>query len=795
MKRTIKGRSHTGVRCCGFRSAARGLGPRSWFVVIVSLVSILSVVSSSALAQDMIRNHTPPSWQAEVVSWCRDVDPQNKIDDLIDDVPFGQFDVVVNFKRCVNDDDLAVLDEATASGSVQRRLKYISSVAMGYVSKSELDSIAGMPDVAFIEGQWGFGFTLDVSTENIKVTSGHYSPNTVEDAHPLLDGSGVNIVILDTGVDDVVHDAFNATPFVAGYDALTKTFVNPDDDVGHGTHVASIALGQATANTDRGVAPSAGLIDVKVADPTTISCAAPGQWLNIVDGLEVTFDNRITWSVDIINISMQHCDALGPVISDGKDAFSQMIDLAESMGIVVVAAATNNGPANTGLPTPAAATRAITVAGSNDLNTADRTDDIIYNRSSRGQRNDDGDSDVLDELKPEVTAPGENINAALFNTANGATVKSGTSMAAPHVAGLAALIKQAQPDINAASIKDMIISTAEARGAASAPAKDPVWNDRWGWGLVDAFEALDLASNSDLTYPNYPPSPVWLSPDIMTAPFPPQAGTPAVITVQIDNKGPAAATNARIHFGVHEYAATTPTFHDIGTVVVPNLPVGVTPVTMNWTPANVGHQCLKVEIGYGPDTDYSNNKVSRNINVAMSPVSFKIQNTLSDYPEVIRFETEFEYPESGWTVTVDPSQITLDGSDCPEEIWVLLATDSAEVPVSDTQIVHVAAVVSTVFGDVVLGGVSVFETVYCCGRYTGGITGNTNCSTDGKLNLSDITVLIDRVYISKNPLCCEASGNTNGSPDCMITLSDITRLIDAVYISKQLPEDCMTECE
>ncbi len=83
----------------------------------------------------------------------------------------------------------------------------------------------------------------------------------------------------------------------------------------------------------------------------------------------------------------------------------------------------------------------------------------------------------------------------------------------------------------------------------------------------------------------------------------------------------------------------------------------------------------------------------------------------------------------------------------------------------------------------------------CCGEFTGGITGNANCSTDGKLTLSDITRLIDRVYISKDSLCCEAEGNTNASTDCKITLSDITVLIDAVYISRTPPATCMPECE
>lgn len=83
----------------------------------------------------------------------------------------------------------------------------------------------------------------------------------------------------------------------------------------------------------------------------------------------------------------------------------------------------------------------------------------------------------------------------------------------------------------------------------------------------------------------------------------------------------------------------------------------------------------------------------------------------------------------------------------------------------------------------------------CCGEYTDGITGNANCSTDGKMTLSDITRMIDHVYISKDPLCCYANGNTNGSSDCKITLSDVTRLIDAVYITKADPVNCMPECE
>jgi hypothetical protein len=79
----------------------------------------------------------------------------------------------------------------------------------------------------------------------------------------------------------------------------------------------------------------------------------------------------------------------------------------------------------------------------------------------------------------------------------------------------------------------------------------------------------------------------------------------------------------------------------------------------------------------------------------------------------------------------------------------------------------------------------------CCGQFTGGQTGNTNCDPDGKRNLADITKLIDRVYISKALLCCEANGNVDGDVDAKLNLADITKLIDHVYISKVETAACI----
>jgi hypothetical protein len=79
----------------------------------------------------------------------------------------------------------------------------------------------------------------------------------------------------------------------------------------------------------------------------------------------------------------------------------------------------------------------------------------------------------------------------------------------------------------------------------------------------------------------------------------------------------------------------------------------------------------------------------------------------------------------------------------------------------------------------------------CCGLYTGGFPGNTDCDTLGKRNLADITKLIDHVYISKLPLCCAENGNVDGDALGKHNLADITKLIDHVYISKTEVPACL----
>ncbi|MFC1712316.1 S8 family serine peptidase [Candidatus Poribacteria bacterium] len=666
------------------------------------LLAVLAL-AFQATAQDLIRNYTPPVWQAEDVKWSRDVAPHNKIDDLIDSSTETTFDVVVNFERCVTDAHIQMLENLSQTSTVQKKLKYISSVTVGGVTKADLQTIVASEAVAFVEGQWEFELALDVSLPNICVTAG--SPDCAGNVDSLgFDGTGVNIVIMDTGVDNTIHQAFSATPFIAGYDATTQTMVDPDDEHGHGTHVASIALGRATANVPRGVAPGAGLIDVRVSDQT-----GGIQWNWVEDALQVVYDNRIVWGVDIINMSLGQRNPQGQRAgTDGTDAFSQLVDLAQSMGIVIVAAAGNHGPNNNDLPTPAAATRAIAVAAFNDVNTPNWGDDVIWNDSASGPREDDNDLDRMDELKPEVAAPGVDILAARFDTTDLPSRRSGTSMATPHVAGVAALIIEANPTINAGAVKALIISTADARGTPSLPAIDPVWNDRFGWGRVNAFAAVDTATVADLTFPSHPASPSWLSPDIQTNPFPPRVGQQTTVSVDIENRGPSAANGVRIHFGVHVFSASTPTFQDIATEIV-DLPVGITNVSTQWIPAHSDHQCMKVEIAYGDDTDFANNEAQRNLTVTQSPVKFQVKNTFTEEAAEIKLVPTFQNPQAEWDVEIKPSAVTLAAEDCPADIEVIM-TPPADASPGDTQTVHIAAMID-IEGEVIpLGGVSIRDT-------------------------------------------------------------------------------------
>ena len=236
-----------------------------------------------------------------------------------------------------------------------------------------------------------------------------------------------------------------------------------------------------------------------------------------MNGLQWIIDNKDTaWAgvdeslhgIDIISLSWgitSHEDGG----SDGNDPFSVLLNAAMEAGIVVSVAAGNDGPSNDGLSGMGASDLAITVGATDDANTIERDDDTIASYSSRGPRRDNGDGNPLNELKPEVTAPGTNIIQAEGCVTSGGCNNlipgqdasdntytsrgSGTSYATPAVSGILALMIEANPDLSPLEMKEILKFTAERKGEATQPDIDPYWNRDFGWGLVDAYEAVKLS--------------------------------------------------------------------------------------------------------------------------------------------------------------------------------------------------------------------------------------------------------------------------------------------------------------
>ena len=250
------------------------------------------------------------------------------------------------------------------------------------------------------------------------------------------DGKGVEIAVLDSGID-ATHPDF------AGRIDESRDFTGAGDTVdraGHGTHVASIAAGTGAASDGRyrGVAPASHLMIGKVLDDD-----AEGQESWIIAGMQWAAAS----GADVVNLS------LGGPVTKGDDPMSQALDaLTAQYHTTFVVAAGNTHPDETGttdVTSPGAAAAAITVG-------AVTKTDGLFSGSRDGLM---GDAYV----KPDIMAPGVNITAAqAAGTGSGAPYvsKTGTSMAAPHVAGSVALVKQEHPTWGPDQLKAALTSTA-----------------------------------------------------------------------------------------------------------------------------------------------------------------------------------------------------------------------------------------------------------------------------------------------------------------------------------------------
>ena len=366
-----------------------------------------------------------------------------------------------------------------AGGQVLRRIPLVHGVVARLPHGTQLRGLRATPDSA-----------LRLSS----LTSGGDTAGTVQGtvgAPAGLDGSGVTVAVVDTGVADV--------PGLAG--RVTHVDVTGDgvgDGYGHGTFVAGLVAGETT-----GVAPGASVLDVKVGhDDGSTSLS------DVLAGLQVVAEHP---EVRVVNLSLSS----GSRLPTSVDPLCQALDALWDSGVTVVVPAGNDGPLRNTVSSPGNDPTLLTVGALDEAGTTDRSDDRVTDWSSRGG--------LL--LKPDLVAPGAHLTSlgvpgsVIWNAnptaqrAGGRFVGSGTSFSTAVTTGATAVLLQARPRLTPDRVKTVLRRSAydvaglrSATGAggldlgAALVTRSPysLYDGWWGWGSFGdgGWDANSWSANS-----------------------------------------------------------------------------------------------------------------------------------------------------------------------------------------------------------------------------------------------------------------------------------------------------------
>jgi serine protease AprX len=370
-----------------------------------------------------------------------------------------------------------------SGGRVTGTLPIINSVAVR-MSAGSVSALAREPHVAAVTANSGVApqavpaAVPDPNTTAATVDPAPAAPDTsrLDSAYPAsvfapaawntTTGRGVGVAVIDTGIAGDLPDFAGAdgTSRVVASVVTNPAATTVADTYGHGTHVAGIIAGDGTrrdtadpaAGRYIGIAPDANLISIKAGDDDGHATV-----LDVINGLQFVVDHKDDYGIRVVNLSVESTTAE----SYRTDPLDAAVEAAWFHGIVVVAAAGNHGTA------PDAADYApgndpfvISVGAVDDQATDTPDDDAYATWSSVGETQDGVD-------KPEIGAPGAHIVSTLAPNSDftrlcpdcivdGQYIRAGgTSMAAPVVSGVAALMLQAHPDWTPDQVKSTILAT------------------------------------------------------------------------------------------------------------------------------------------------------------------------------------------------------------------------------------------------------------------------------------------------------------------------------------------------
>jgi len=292
-----------------------------------------------------------------------------------------------------------------------------------------------------------------------------------------LTGEGVTVAVIDTGI--YPHPDFTVPENrIVAFRDFVGNRSQPYDDNGHGTHVAGTIAGNGHRSNGlyRGIAPNARLVGVKVLDSY-----GGGSLSTVIQGIDWCVENKDRLGIRVINMS------LGAPAQESfhSDPLALAAYSAWQAGIVVCAAAGNDGPESRTIATPGVHPNVITVGASDCRGNTDRQDDTVAPFSSRGP--------TIDNIqKPDLVAPGVSITStaarkSVLSLIQGRKLSeyitlSGTSMATPMVSGVVALMLQAEPTLDPDTVRERLLETADSLGFGP---------NTQGRGLVNAERAVE----------------------------------------------------------------------------------------------------------------------------------------------------------------------------------------------------------------------------------------------------------------------------------------------------------------
>ncbi len=459
-----------------------------------------------------------------------------------------------------------IMRDLQAQGMVTRvRYLWLSSVVTAEINPRALDAILRDEGIAYIKQDVPRPTLQFLQTPTWGVTQIH--ADAVWALPTPYTGQGVVVGMIDTGIDlthpdlvkrlwinpgeDINHDGqFTAADNngvdddgngyvddVVGWD-LANNDNGPTDWNGHGTHVAGTVAGDGTGGTATGVAPGARLM--ALAYSANVNAGQAEAW----EGMQYALDN----GADIVSFSSGWKDSWAPDYVTWRTNAEALID----GGVLFVVAAGNDNPhvaAPGDVLTPARVPRVVAVGATDNT-------DAIASFSGNGPTSWQTVAGYTDYiwppglLKPDVAAPGVSITSTqngggYVNTATW----SGTSMATPHVSGLAALLLQKDPSLQPHELAFLIRQTAVDLGTAGP-------DNVFGYGRVDALAAVNYAYSRTPAYDLsvtgtndvWTTADIWVDNDDDGVPNDPIANQNNHLYARIRNIGGGAVGNVEVKF-------------------------------------------------------------------------------------------------------------------------------------------------------------------------------------------------------------------------------------------------------